>query len=220
MNSRYTTYHIRYLLPVAGVLLFVMLYIRATLLYPGGSQADKNAVGFSWLHNYWCNLLNEQGINGQPNPGKWWARTGMATLGAAVCYFWWLFFCYAGFSKPVRSSIAGCGVVAMTLTLFLSTAGHDILVTASGFLGFITMIATFKGLYQLKWIRLFWLGIINVFFVAVNNLCYYTPSLIRLLPLVQKVTFLLFLVWVCAICFRMRRTSMIPYGRPPATTEE
>ncbi|WP_300597820.1 hypothetical protein [Niabella sp.] len=191
------------LLPVAGILLFVCCYIIAAVLYPGGSQADKNAQGFSWLHNYWCNLLNDRGINGQPNAGKWWGRMGMTILGASLCAFWWIFFRYAGFSKRVRFIITGCGVAAMILTLFLFTTRHDLLVTLSSLLGFIAMVTTFAGLYRLKWKQLFWLGIINVFLVAVNNVFYYTPSLIYLLPLVQKITFLLFLVWVCAICFRI-----------------
>ena len=203
INNDKKTYRPWYLLPVAGVLLFVLLYIIAALLYPGGSQADKNAAGFSWLHNYWCNLLNDAGINGQPNAGKWWARTGMIVLGGTFCVFWWLFFRYAGFARPVRYLMTACGAMAMLLSLFLSTAAHDILVTTSGLLGVVAMVATFTGLYRLKWSRLLWLGMLNLFLVMINNLFYYTPSLIRMLPLVQKITFLLFLVWVCWICRRM-----------------
>ncbi|MCD2424057.1 hypothetical protein LQ567_14860 [Niabella pedocola] len=204
------------LLPVAGVCLFVLLYIISTFLYPGGSQADNKAPGFSWLHNYWCNLLNDQGINGQRNPAKWWARAGMVVLGSTFCIFWWSFFYYTGFSKATRAVITGCGAVAMVLGMFLSTAEHDVLVTLSGALGFIAMAFTFAGLLRLKWHGLFRLGIFNVFLVLLNNLCYYTPSLIYLLPLIQKITFLLFLVWLCLICFRMRSIVMMSYGKPPA----
>jgi hypothetical protein len=58
------------LVPAAGSVVFALMYFIATLLYPGGSQADKAAIGFSWLHNYWCNLMNENGINGEPNRGQ------------------------------------------------------------------------------------------------------------------------------------------------------
>ncbi len=40
------------LTPILGSILFVFLYINATLLYPGGSQFDKQSVGFSWTNNY------------------------------------------------------------------------------------------------------------------------------------------------------------------------
>ena len=36
------------LTPIFGILIFVVLYIVAALLYPGGSQVDKNSIGFSW----------------------------------------------------------------------------------------------------------------------------------------------------------------------------
>ena len=39
------------LIPIFGTILFVVLYIVATLLYPGGSQVDKNSIGFSWMNN-------------------------------------------------------------------------------------------------------------------------------------------------------------------------
>lgn len=138
-------------------------------------------------------------------------------LGGTFCIFWWQFFYYAGFSKAPRAVITGCGAVAMGLDMFLSTAEHDVLVTLSSALGFIAMAFTFAGLLRLKWHGLFRLGILNMLLVLLNNLCYYTPSLIYLLPLVQKITFLLILVWVCLICFRMRSALMMSYGKPPVT---
>lgn len=50
------------LFPPTGILIFFMLYVVAALLYPGGSQADKASTGFSWMNNYWCNLLNEKAM--------------------------------------------------------------------------------------------------------------------------------------------------------------
>ncbi|HEV7621655.1 MAG TPA: hypothetical protein VGO09_07980, partial [Flavisolibacter sp.] len=50
--------------PVFGSFAFIILYIIATIYYPGGSQANNVSKGFSWVHNYWCNLLNEKAING------------------------------------------------------------------------------------------------------------------------------------------------------------
>lgn len=35
---------------------FLLFYVVATFFYPGGSQLDKTASGFSWTQNYWCNL--------------------------------------------------------------------------------------------------------------------------------------------------------------------
>lgn len=54
--------------PSIGILIFVGLFFYSSIVYPGGSQANLNAVGFSWAHNYWCNLMNERGIHDQINP--------------------------------------------------------------------------------------------------------------------------------------------------------
>jgi hypothetical protein len=52
------------LLPPVGILIFILLYIVAAFFYPGGSEFDTHSDGFSWKHNYWCNLLNELAIKG------------------------------------------------------------------------------------------------------------------------------------------------------------
>ena len=79
------------LTPIFGTVLFVVLYIIAAVLYPGGSQVDKNSVGFSWLNNYWCNLLNENAINGQHNPAKPVALAGMFILCLTLTFFGFYF---------------------------------------------------------------------------------------------------------------------------------
>jgi len=65
------------LAPIIGILLFTLCYLVAALLYPGGSQANKTSIGFTWINNYWCNLLNDTAMNGQPNPARPMAIAGM-----------------------------------------------------------------------------------------------------------------------------------------------
>src|SRR5829696_8591889 len=77
--------------PLAGIMLFVILYIFAAILYPGGSQADKRSIGFSWLNNYWCNLVNEKAINGQVNIAQPLAIFAMFILGLSLAVFWYQF---------------------------------------------------------------------------------------------------------------------------------
>ncbi|PIQ21332.1 MAG: hypothetical protein COW65_09725 [Cytophagales bacterium CG18_big_fil_WC_8_21_14_2_50_42_9] len=90
------------LAPLFGSTLFLLLYFVATLYYPGGSQFDKNTKGFSWAHNYWCNLLNENAINGQPNPARPIALTAMMVLCLTLTVFWYLFPIQADLKKTAR----------------------------------------------------------------------------------------------------------------------
>ncbi len=94
-----------------------MVYIIATFFYPGGSQVDKNSIGFSWINNYWCNLLNENAINGQHNPAKPIAMAGMLVLCLTLTFFWFLFPRYINIGKFAKRTIQISGTLSLFATL-------------------------------------------------------------------------------------------------------
>ena len=88
----------------------------------------------------------------------------------------------------------------MTVAFFLFTnINHDLVTNLSSSFGAIAIIGTFIGLYKQKWFRLFGFGLLNILLVVLNNLCYYNKALIIYLPVIQKISFATFLVWVCCI---------------------
>ncbi len=185
-----------------------MLYIVATLLYPGGSQVDKNAVGFSWVNNYWCNLLNENAINGQRNPAKPVAMTGMLILCLTLIFFWFLFPKHINLSKNLRLVIQISGTLAMTLAFFLFTnINHDLITNLASIFGLIATVGVFIGLYKAKWVGLFTFGLLNMLLVIANNYVYYTKGLIIYLPVIQKISFAAFLIWICCIDINLFRMT-------------
>ncbi len=186
------------MLPLFGSCLYVLLYLAAAWLYPGGSQFDKAAKGFSWLHNYWCNLLNEQAGNGEPNPARPVALTAMLVLCGTLALFWYLFPQYAGFKKSTRLLLRVSGIAAMAIGAFLFTPLHDVIINVATLFGMIALAGTFTGLYRLRWKKLFWMGLFNLVLVAANNALYYGNGLLYL-PVVQKITFLYFLLWISLI---------------------
>jgi len=178
----------------------VALYNVATLLYPGGSQVNKNAVGFSWINNYWCNLLNESAINGQHNPAKPIAMTGMFILCLTLIFFWFLFPRHINVSKTLKRVIQISGTVAMSIAFFLFTnIDHDLVTNLASIFGLIATIEVFVGLYKAKWLKLFTFGLLNILLVVLNNYVYYTKGLIIYLPVIQKISFAAFLIWICCI---------------------
>jgi hypothetical protein len=194
------------LAPLFGVLIFVVLYVVAALFYPGGSPVDKNAVGFSWAHNYWCNLLNETAINGQTNPAKPIAYTGMFVLCLALALFWFLFPGHLQLDKKLRLAIQLSGALAMTTTFGLFTSiNHDLVTNIASAFGLIATVGTFIGLYKTKWFVLFALGFLNIVLIGLNNYIYYTNGLISYLPVIQKISFGFFLIWVCCINIKLYR---------------
>ena len=194
------------LTPVLGTLIFVTLYVVATVLYPGGSQTDKNSVGFSWVNNYWCNLLYDTAINGQTNAAKPIALTGMFILCFTLSFFWYLFPKQINTGKNLKLTIQVSGMLAMAVAFLLFTQlNHDLVTNLASSLGAIATTGTFIGLYKSKLFVLFRFGLLNILLVGLNNLCYYNNGLIVYLPVIQKISFATFLFWICCKSFNSTR---------------
>ena len=198
-----------------GTIIFACLYFVATLFYPGGSQVDQDSKGFSWMNNYWCNLLNDNAINGQRNYARPIALAAMCILCFTLVYFWYIFSRHAYLKKSNRLMVQVPAAFAMIMGIFIFTGFHDIIVNVASFFGIIAMAGTFIGLYKLKWRNLFWLGIFNLTLIIVNNILYYGEGLKLYLPFIQKITFLFFLIWICLIDINLFRkaNSKIVYNK-------
>ncbi len=195
-DKRYTLL----LIPVIGVLIFFGLYFVATLFYPGGSQVDHNSTGFSWINNYWCNLLNEKAINGEPNPSKPIALAGLFVLCLTLAMFWILLPSHINLGNKLNVLIQISVIISMTIASFLFTnIIHDLITNLATLFGLIALIGTFIGLYKTKWYRLFVFGLLNILLVGVNTFIYYTKGLLIYLPIIQKISFATFLIWVSCI---------------------
>jgi len=196
------------LLPVIGCVLFIILYVVAALIYPGGSETNRASVGYSWSENYWCNLLNNKAINGQINTAKPVAMTAMVILCISLSFFWILFPIVAQLKKYQRIIIQFGGTVSMiAVFLLLTNIDHDIVVNISSSLGFVAILGVLVALYQLRWSKLFIFGLFNLFLIALNNYLYYIINDLTYLPIVQKLTFVSFLFWIC--CIEMKMYSRI-----------
>lgn len=197
------------LTPIFGSVLFIVLYFVATLFYPGGSQVDPDSIGFSWTDNYWCNLLNDYAINGQPNPAKPIAIAGMCVLCLTLSFFWLLFPNHVNIRKPIGLLIQISGILAMTIALFLfTTIDHDLVTILASVFGLIATTGTFIGLFKAKWNGLFAFGLLNILLVGLNNYVYYNKGLIVYLPMIQKISFVTFIVWVCSIDIKIYRVTL------------
>ncbi len=198
------------LIPIFGAALFVMLYFVATIFYPGGSQVDKNAVGFSWLNNYWCNLLNDNAINGQPNTAKPIAIAGMIILCVTLSLFWLLFPLYINMGKKYKIAIQTSGLLSMgAASLLFTNFNHDLITNLASLFGLLATIGVYIGLYKLQWYRLFAFGLMNILLVALNNYVYYNQELIVYLPIIQKISFATFLIWICSINLKLYKRVIV-----------
>lgn len=179
------------LLPAWGIGLYVVLYIIATLLYPGGSDINRTAAGFSWQHNYWCELMADHAQNGQVNTARPVAITAMPILGISLSLFWY----FASFLFRSRSAgrilIRYTGIFSMLTMVLLLFAEHDPVIYTAGALGMTALITVTIGLYTKKKYTLAAMGILCMLLSALNNYIYFTNELYYL-PVIQKISFAFF----------------------------
>jgi hypothetical protein len=184
-------------LSIAGIMAFALLYVLASLQYPGGSQTDPQSMGFSWMNNYFCNLLNKTAINGKPNLGQPFALASLLVLAFSLALFWWSFPRYLPLSQFQTRMIRITGVSSMIIACLLFTnINHDLITNTASLFGLIAILTSMWALYQNKRTAIVVFGLFNLVLVLINNWLYYDASLIKYLPLVQKISFASYLIWI------------------------
>ena len=122
-------------IPTLGISCFIILFFYAASLYPGGSQADLNHIGFDWINNYWCNLTNERGMNGMLNPARPIAITAMIILCTSLSVFFYLFANFFAQSSLSKFLIKFGGSLSMFFAVFIFTAYHDLMTILASLFG-------------------------------------------------------------------------------------
>lgn len=195
-------------MPTFGILTFIGLFFYSASLYPGGSQADINAVGFDWMNNYWCNLMRENALNGQENPARPIALIAMVILCVSVTidYFYFAFF----FEKNRVSKLIlkVSGTLSTVAAVFIFTKYHDLMTTLLSIFGGIGLIVMIRALHKNKMTFYKLSGIFCVILVGMNNLFYYNENLIAYNPIVQKITFIAILAWIIGLNFEMKKKKL------------
>ena len=200
--KRSTLKNRRILFPVWGILLFIIFYFLSASAYPGGSDADKTAKGFSWQHNYWCELLANEAQNGQTNTARPIAIMAMIILAISLIIFWYTIPGLFTNKKIVNKTITFTGISSMMVMPLLLTNSHDLVINIAGILGCIAIIGLLANLFRHRLYFLLYLGIFCLLLCVLNNYVYYSNDLLKYLPVIQKISFLIFLLWFILLCVK------------------
>lgn len=74
----------------AGIAVFALLMVAASLAYPGGSWANPHADGPAFCSTFWCDLLRDPALSGRPNAtSAALATAAMGVFSASLIAFWW-----------------------------------------------------------------------------------------------------------------------------------
>ncbi|HRD06028.1 MAG: hypothetical protein U0V54_14905 [Saprospiraceae bacterium] len=173
-----------------SLILGIILFYIATLHYPGGSNWNKNSIGFDWRYNYITNLFNPIAVNGESNGSVPWAIGAMALL----CIGFALFFVDTAqkINTPTSSRIIKWGGALSMLFAFLAvTPWHDLMVTMSNVLVMLSLFYITVHLFKSK---LFVCGLLSAMCLSaiyLGSIMYYTQLWLDWLPVVQKIVFVL-----------------------------
>ena len=195
-------------LPTIGIFIFISIYFYASQLYPGGSVADINSIGFDWRNNHWCNLMQESGLNGIENQARPVAIGGISILCFSMIVFFIQFANYFEKSRTWNIAIKISGGLAMLSATFIFSKYHDVMTTILSISGTIVIIGMIRALHnnQLPFFKV--IGIFCILIIGLNNFFYYNEDLIQYSPLVQKGAFLLILSWTIGLNFIINRKNV------------
>lgn len=183
------------LIPVLGMGIFILLYIIAALVYPGGSWSILNQHGYSFWNNYLCDLIDYYAVNGELNSARYIARSALVILCVGLIILWY-YLPRLFFKKSINSMIMTIfGILALVTMLFLTIGTHDLIVRIAGVFGVIAFITTIIELFKNYFYRLFVIGLFCLFIFLVNYYIYETGTNLNALPIIQKITFLSFIFW-------------------------
>lgn len=186
-------------IPLIGIGLFLVSYFLAASYYPGGSDADRLGTGFDWVTNYWCDLLAKTAKNGSQNPGRVFSLTGTIILFTSLAIFWYHLPAFFHERKRNILLIRYTGSLSMFILIFIFTQFHDSVIGIGSTISAVPMAATLSELKKNRLNKLYVFGWICILLILLNFIIYTTNWLISWLPLIQKITLVLFLSWILLI---------------------
>ncbi len=189
---RYYTYF-----PIVGLVGFLVLFVIATTLYPGGSLYDMNAKGHSYIHNYICDLMSLNLPEGTVNRARPYAVVAHLLLSfGMVSFFYILPEIFDRWNTNTRL-VRILGMLTMTIFVFMYSSYHDTVVFITGIIGCAALIPFFIELYSYQRYKgMQVLAYICAILSILVFISYETKIGSYYTPLLQKITFVFDAIWV------------------------
>lgn len=195
--------------PAIGIAAYFALFLMAARVYPGGSQTNLRSTGFSWQHNYWCELMNHEAMNGQPNPGAVYAIIAMILAGSAIGVFFYRLPLY------LKTAIAHGRVIRVSATVtglsgvMLFGDYHNPALLCFSIATLVTILIALDILLENGRRLFFSVGLLSLILTQANNVMYYLRLGIEHLPWFQKIAIATVLIWVAVMnmCFVADKAS-------------
>lgn len=193
-----TFMQIRKHLILLGILLALGLMVIATLFYPGGSTHNIGTPGFDWAHNYFSNLFSPLAVNSIENGARPWAIASMLVLCLSLGAF------FISFAKKIPKKVDSAiikysGILSMIAGFFIVSPLHDQMIIVSVSLALVSLFYISVYIFKSKLHLLKVFSILSLLVTYGCNYVYFTSSYLEILPVLQKVTLFIDLLWILSI---------------------
>jgi len=186
-------------IPTICVVLFILLFIYCSFLYPGSSQHDINSEGFSWQHNYWCDIMDIQTYDQRDNPARIWGIIATLILCIGTGWLFYQFPSQFGTTNTEKWLVSGFGIASMLVGSLIFTSLHNQVIGITSGLALVAILTMFYVLFRQQEWPLFYYGVFACVVMLANNHIYYSKNGIEHLPWIQKISFLIVLAWIVMI---------------------
>ncbi len=197
--------------PIIGLIGFLFFFVVATHLYPGGSVNDMASEGYSYFHNFICDLMSYSLPEGTANAARPIAIIGHLMLSFGMISFFYIL--PEIFVKQNRNTriIRGLGMFSMVIFTFMFTDYHDIVVPIFSVLTVIALVPFFMELINYKNKGLKILAYICLILSILVFLSFETKIGFYYTPILQKITFVfdgIWVVWVSLLVAGKRQLTL------------
>lgn len=196
-------------IPMIGLVVYVIVFLYAASLYPGGSLYHPDATDYSHFHNLLCDAMDKVTQTGKVNDGRAMAVVSHLILSVTMIAFFLVLPRVFDWKNRNTKMIRYFGVLSMAVFAFMFTDYHDLIVTITGIVGTIAMVPFFIELQRLK----------NLSFKTISYLCFALSIIVYLmfetkigfyyLPLIQKIAFFVDAIWVYWVCIMIIKKDRI-----------
>ena len=185
-------------LPLIAILVSVVLFALSGSYYPGGTSDSPDSVGYDWSRNFISTLFAPIALNGAANPARRFAIPAMLVFCASLGVL------FRNISRKVKSrfhrkTIEIGGIGTAIYAFLVVTPMHDLLVSIALLFFLVAVLATLHLLYVEGYMRLFYSGITCLTLLLSSAVMYYGHVLFGVLPVAQKLTFVVSVGWLLAL---------------------
>jgi hypothetical protein len=148
--------------------------------------------------------MNVDAMNGIANPARPIAITAMVILCLSILRFFFQCANTLAMNKTWRLIIRVFGSLSMIAAILIFTSYHDSMTIISSAFGLIVVVGISWAVYKSKLTFFKISGVVSILLMALNNYIYYTQNGIEYLPIIQKFTFAIVLVWIIGLSLKLR----------------